>query len=1187
MRRFDLILIIIGAALFLLIAAFGVRVAEHYPAARAELARVKLMQLDDEIRARLGSMQHDAVITYYVSSREKMPSSMRRMERDVADILEAMKSASRGRLDYQIVRPEQGVERAPGEARRILPQVKMLLDRLENQSDAADLTAELQERFFEAISKTGVTAQEAGRRAQAVSQWLVTQYQASADNSAGLTDEVLAQVVEQAVLDAGQSLVQHAVHQRVSPFRMRTVAHDAYADQTIWSSLHIAYGPHAPAVVNGVSPEHLPRLQSLIIGQVEQKDEPRRPIFGIAANPSVYSQFSRWLSRHGEVVEVDLDQPFPDEVDVLFWFDPTDVPSPLLRRLDEFISSGRSVVIAGSRHDVRHLDGWEFEFRATDYDADALLSAFGLRAIDDLVLDRHSLAVPGEVAPMPAQFLIRCIGHNQDFRALGDHPNGHLLFTAPTPFAFDSEVLAQRRFTPTILATTSDGTSVGKMRYGKVRLDASEVWQSEPAPKLPLTVLLRPDEPWRGSVLFAASSAAFRNDWFVHENFAHRRLADVIVGALASDERLVIHRLEVDQPQMLPEMATTQRLFWRIVCILLIPAALVLVAWRRGAFRSSGEGPRTRIAIVNVSSGLAVHAVAGILIVVLLAAATAALGLRTDLTQGQLNRLAPHTRMIAANAVGERAVLVNLYFSRDEHLPPSMRPMLRRLRAVLDELRAVGADLDVRTHFPDDLEGEGRDALAARGIEPVRAVSHDEEVTTVRNIYCSVEFISAGASELLHFPDRDSFDTLEFRVAFALWRLQTGRQPHIAFIADIPRLSSAEMYHDFQQQNLFAPTGADVHAHARRLLEQAGFRITHVNPQSRALPDVEFDLILWMQPRRDILPLLQQTIERLHDGTPVLLAAQHFVIQSRQFSGDTFRMAYWPQPQVADLERFYLPELGAELVHEVVFDDVRAAMAIESQVRQSQQEREYGEQVSALPFLIRALASNFDTAHPLMRGLGDQVLPFASYIRLDPQRLESFGLRALPLITTSERSWTYNWTGGYLYADSATGHRTDLLTGAERDDAGERQWAGRLPLAVLIEGRFPLPEEPLTNRDIQSTEPLTFSDSVGKESRLILIGNSYMFRNERLTDPDFRADHLLLNAAAFLALDEPLAAIAGHRRVAPGFNHVEERERLMWRGVVVSAGPALLMVFGVMWWSARRIPSGIARRAREASIEAK
>lgn len=1066
MKVRDAILILLSGALLLLVAVYAGRVVSHYqadlPGGRVELGRVKMTQLDDAMVQRLASLQHDVLVTYYVSERRHLPSEMRRMEQEITRLLEAMQRASNGRLQFQIVDPESQPE-----------------------------------------------------------------------------------------------LVRHAAHQRVAPFRVRSIARDLYTEQTVWSTLHIAYGPHEAAVINGVTPEHLPRLQAMIGGQLDQRDHPRQPVFGIASEGG-FSQLARWLEDSGRVVPVDMQssEPIPDEVDVLFWMNPGQIEAATVRRLQRFLDTGRSAVIAGSRHRVHNLNRGELRLEPTPYDADFLLASFGLRAIDGLVLDDSSERLPGDVAPVPARFLVRCIPPNQDFREMHELPNGHLLFAAPTPMTFDPDVLSERGWSPTVLATTSDRTSLTDMAYGDVNLGSSAFHQGDPVAKLPLMVWLRPQETWGGSLVISGSASPFQDGTFQAPNYAHRRLVDVLRQTLASDDRLVIHHGTWQRTEPLPELTANQRLFWRIVCIGALPVLFVGVLLKRGGVRRDRLPRLSRVVAVARPVGVVAGLIVCVSVVVMLLPSV-----RADLTADGTNRLSRQS--VALAQVSDQPIDVTLIFSRSQNLPPQLRQHVRHVRAMLSEFQRAGVPLNVQWLHPEDLDAEQREALEADGVTPVRVTTQDEDMTIVRTVYSAITFQSGDARELLQFPDRASFEQSEFRIAFALWRLSTGRRPHIAFAADVPRLSAAEAYHDFQQRSLLAPTGTDVYSIARQVLEQADFRVTHLNLRNPEMPD-DLDMIVWLQPRRDILPMLDATVRQLHRGVPVLIAAQHYNMQARQYRGAEFETVYWPQPQVADIHLHYLPDLGVNLVRDVLFDELSGQMLLQTQVNRASGERDYEAQLSAMPFLVRASAANY-ASHPMMRNLGDQLLPFPAYWEIDQQQLAQHDLQVTPLIFSSQRTWSYNWTGGWL--------PSDLLAGPRSDEDDQPQWLGRLPLALLVEGRFPLPDQPLTERRPNEDTPVELVEDVDVRSRLMLLGNSEMFKNHRIRTDGYRADHLLLNAVSAMALDEDLAAIASHRRVSRGYDYVDASTRLRWRIIVLGVGPMLTIVLATVWLTVRRLPA--------------
>jgi hypothetical protein len=354
------------------------------------------------------------------------------------------------------------------------------------------------------------------------------------------------------------------------------------------------------------------------------------------------------------------------------------------------------------------------------------------------------------------------------------------------------------------------------------------------------------------------------------------------------------------------------------------------------------------------------------------------------------------------------------------------------------------------------------------------------------------------------------------------------------------------------------------------------FDVVNVTPRqfvaTRAtdVPD-DADLLVWLQPRRSISGMLAETVRYLHGGGKVLIAAQHFKMLSRQYRGREFQMSYWPRPQTPDLDQLYLPEVGVELVREVLFDELFTEELVDTEVIGRRGGRDYERQLSTRPFQVRVPAADF-AAHPVTANLGDQAFPCAAAIRLDAARLAALGLKATVLMTTSGKSWTFPWKGGFL--EEGAENVGEHLDGPPRNAAGAPEYAGKLPLAVLVEGSFPKPARSFELVQGAEPAPATEADLAGypepAPGRLLLIGNSAAFQDERLHAPSFRSDHLLLNAVAELALPSELAAIARRRPVLRGFGFVEPRTRLVWRSIVLGAPPLALLGLAALLGLLRR-----------------
>jgi hypothetical protein len=261
-------------------------------------------------------------------------------------------------------------------------------------------------------------------------------------------------------------------------------------------------------------------------------------------------------------------------------------------------------------------------------------------------------------------------------------------------------------------------------------------------------------------------------------------------------------------------------------------------------------------------------------------------------------------------------------------------------------------------------------------------------------------------------------------------------------------------------------------------------------------------------------------------------------------------------------------------------------MPIESQVNRGTS-REFRALDAALPFLIRASAANF-ADRPFLEGVTDQAFLFASDLTWDATRFAELGLEARPLVTTSDRTWTFPWKNGFLV--------TDAVKNPPADAAGRPLYQGRLPLMVEVEGTFPLPEARIVKYipgkpgAVAQTEfewpPAGFRlpGTPGAPGRLLFVGTSEPFKDHRLLDEGLRGDQLLVNSVAELTLPPELVELVGRRRVARGMDYVGEEERATWRAVVIGAPVALVLFLALASWLAGRVrPSAAALPARAAA----
>ncbi len=1049
-RRSLFALAILGA----LVAIFAARVLASLELPRFNLEHTKFVGLDARTKALLKSLDGEVLATFCVSSREKLPSSERRLERDVRELLERMQAESRGRFVAQVLDP--------------------------------DLHPELGDWF---------------------------------------------------------------TRQGVAPFALREVRSDSFAERSVHASLVLDYGAHGKHVLRGLSSAHVDDLELLIDQHLNELAHPSRPKIAIANGQNAHA-FAALLAENADVVSVDFEHgaPLAEPCEFFVWLDPEHVDAAEIAELERFLAHGSSVIIAGSRWNATSDVAAKSVTFTPNARAFAQVAAeFGVEVDDELVLDlgpreRVAYGFPEHAAA------VRSIAPDQDFRWLASQPNGSLFFLAPSALELDPAKQVERGYVPHVLASSGAKCVRRAAPSGATpesALDTSAASDGAPLGRESLAVLLAPKDPWSGSLCFFGSSSPFRDGFFERSEFAHANLARSLALSLASSERTALVRAHRRTFDPLPELAPFARLAWRAFVVALVPALLFGFALLRGAlspgwFARLGASRELAFAFVLVlllgASGWIVSSVPD--------------WLRVDATQDRRHALAPATRAIAERMRGE-TISVELLASQS--LPPTQAATLERARVLFADLSRVAPNLSVRRRVADDLSNDERAEFARDGIAARAVESRDESALSLRSVVLGARLSCGDKREGVDLSSSDAENVLEFRIACALERLGGAKRPRVAVAADAPRLSPAEARELYEARHLFAPTENDVYGAAGDLLAENGFDVVRIDPARPIVPD-DIDLLVWLQPRRDTTPMLEQLVAHLRRGVNAIVAGEHYIVQARRLGKDRLELAHWPRPQFADLERGWFAAIGAPLAKEVLCDASSAAMDVGSELEardpNSSNVRGLELASSTQPFQIRALPENFDAHSAITAGLSDQLLPYANRIALDREKLAANGLRATELIRTSPTTWSIDWKGGDLKSESLSPPATISLGGSA--------------LAVLLEGSFP------------ALDPKDASRAAS--ARLLMIGDSELFKSTRLEDSEYRGADLWLSSVAALALSDDHAAILARRATRRGFAPPSEDARLVWRSFAIFAGPAFALLFALLVRriGARRVPGVVA-----------
>jgi hypothetical protein len=172
--------------------------------------------------------------------------------------------------------------------------------------------------------------------------------------------------------------------------------------------------------------------------------------------------------------------------------EPRAVDAARVREVGLFLDSGRSIVVAGSRQALAvgppAADGTRpLALQPTQQELAPLLTGYGLSEIAGLPCDRYSAPPPGAADVDPLSCVLRCIAPNQDFRTLVGQPNGDLVFSVPTSWRVDGELLQARGLAAEVLASSSDETWVVPRRDGALaRTGTSHNCMNSPAVSAPV-----------------------------------------------------------------------------------------------------------------------------------------------------------------------------------------------------------------------------------------------------------------------------------------------------------------------------------------------------------------------------------------------------------------------------------------------------------------------------------------------------------------------------------------------------------------------------------------------------------------------------------------------------------------------------------------------------------------------------
>jgi hypothetical protein len=939
----------------------------------------------------------------------------------------------------------------------------------------------------------------------------------------------------------GEAGAHYASIRKASPFRTRHINLDERSESKVWSSLVISTGALPEILIQGIESSDLPYLEELIFDNLRAVAGPPRPNI-VVSSPPGFDTLTNLLGELGNTRRVDLDSKptIPPDTDLLFWIQPEQVTAEHLSELKRYLASGRPAILAGSPYAIAYTIDLKdvIGFKTVSYGRSwqSLLAPFGVTPLGDLLMDQNNSPIywagpEGTAVKIQAPFQLRCMPGFYDLKGFAAPARGALSFVAAGPLHIDLRRAEKSGYEPRVLATTTDGAYVQPLPTSPFIL--TDLIPDLSTGKQNLMVLMDPSNTWAGQLLIFASSSLFRDGIIDQPGHAHRVLLKNLTRTFGSPERLVRGRIVRTRLNSLPPLSAAQRLSWRLFIVILSPTVLMLIAGVR--YRSTHP-------LGDLSFGplptQAIPAVALMVLGVFLWSTYS--GPSLDLTRNQNNSILPQTQNYFPKS--RNHITLQLIITPQANMPAEMKQVEG---ATASRIRAL--DLPLSVIRPQTLSPMEVEEFRTQGLIPFATQTIRNDSLVTQEIWSGLRLFKGNQIEVINRVDHRSVDHLEFLLATTFRRLDTARSPVVAVLAEGPRLSPAEAYTDYYQNRLIPPKGAHVFSESIELLKRYGYEVVTLDPRNPKLI-VEPDLLIWFQPRRDASPGIGALSRHLSRGGKAVVGLQHYNIQQRQYRGTGFNTVYWPQPQFQDLNQ-YLEMMGIVQVKEVLMDRTRSDLILETQINR-RAVREYEPQQVALPFLIRTVSENFNRTDPITHGLGDQLFIWGNRFSIDWSLLEANQGSVDTLITTSEVSWAYDWKGGWLPPEVF--NPSEALLGPQ-------------PLAIRVNGHFPISEP--DSAGVLVRKPATSAEN----AELILIGSSEMFKNSVLYHPEFGHDQLLLNAVSYAIYGPGLTALQSRTRTPRGFVFQSAGDKQLWKIIVITTGPLLLLLFGLVRLRRRRI----------------
>ncbi len=502
---------------------------------------------------------------------------------------------------------------------------------------------------------------------------------------------------------------------------------------------------------------------------------------------------------------------------------------------------------------------------------------------------------------------------------------------------------------------------------------------------------------------------------------------------------------------------------------------------------------------------------------------------RLDLTEEKLYTISPVARKVLDRL--EAPLTVTYYVSSPRTLPPTMRHLAQEVKALLEEFAALNPRFRFAVVDPTR-DPELARKLQEKGVEPFAVQIIERDRMSVRRVYSALTLSYLDRpEEVIPQVVPESLATLEYDLVSRIYKLTLPEKPVVALYTGGQVLTGT-------------------YRTAEEILRAVGFEVRGIPLNKENLLPEKTRLLVLLAPGKLNQRQLYEIGAFLHRGGAVLVAASAATFSYN--TGLEGEILATPMPQELSVNTL-LKEYGLEIENKVLFDLQSVTMAI-SQEREMGLFRALVRIPVNFPMQVQILPPQMHQDLPILHGLSALLYLWGSPLKLDEEKLKKLEITSRVLFRSSSHAWA---------------EEVELGSLSEKDLQPPEKMRS-FPLAVLVEGRFPLPfggkippwpgEEKANGTEKQKETSETPSKGEVKEApgKLVVVGSGAMFADGIIEIFDNAL--FLANLAEALGLGGELLSLRAKLKPVRYIREISPSAKLFWK-ILVVLGPAMGWVF--------------------------